>query len=131
MGFQNISWDLISWDLRGYKGISTLTRGLGGYARPRKSSESAIFLHSKHQKSNQETLRGTKAATYKVCGQTWSFIGPYIPGPSNKDIVIFEILQGRVQGGRITGNQGTRFPGNLKVSQEILIVNPTHLSRKM
>ena len=35
-----------------------------------------------------------------------------------------------VQGGKITGNLGTRFPRNLKVSHEILIVNPAHLSRK-
>ena len=34
------------------------------------------------------------------------------------------------QGGIIPGNQGTRFPGNPNVSQEILIVNPVHLSRK-
>ena len=34
------------------------------------------------------------------------------------------------QGGIIPGNQGTRFPGNPNVSQEILIVNPAHLSRK-
>ena len=34
------------------------------------------------------------------------------------------------QGGIITGNLGTRFPRNLKVSHEILIVNPAHLSRK-
>ena len=27
-------------------------------------------------------------------------------------------------------SQGTREPGNLKVSQEVLIVYPTHLSRK-
>ena len=34
------------------------------------------------------------------------------------------------QGGKITGNLGTRFPRNLKVSHEILIVNPAQLSRK-
>ena len=34
------------------------------------------------------------------------------------------------QGGIIPGNQGTRFPGNPNVSQEILIVNPAHLSQK-
>ena len=34
------------------------------------------------------------------------------------------------QGGIIPGNQGTRFPGNPNVSQEVLIVNPAHLSRK-
>ena len=33
------------------------------------------------------------------------------------------------QGGIIPGNQGTRFPGNPNVSQEILIVNPAHLLR--
>ena len=39
--------------------------------------------------------------------------------------------EGRVtQGGRITGNLGTRFPRNLKASHEILIVNPAHLSQK-
>ena len=42
-----------------------------------------------------------------------------------------KVLMGGTQGGRIMGSLGTRFPGNLKVSQEILIVNPTHLSRKM
>ena len=31
---------------------------------------------------------------------------------------------GGVQGGIISGNLGTRFPGNLKVSQEILIDTP-------
>ena len=36
----------------------------------------------------------------------------------------------KLQGGRIMGNQGTRFPGNPNVSQEILIVNPAHLSQK-
>ena len=36
----------------------------------------------------------------------------------------------RFQGGRITGNLGTRFPRNLEVSHEILIINPAHLSRK-
>ena len=30
------------------------------------------------------------------------------------------------QGGIITGNLGTRFPGNLKVSQEVLIVYPAY-----
>ena len=34
--------------------------------------------------------------------------------------------------GRVGESRGNLvFPGNLKVSQEILIVNPTHLSRKM
>ena len=32
------------------------------------------------------------------------------------------------QGGRITGNLGTRFPRNIKVSHEIFIVNPANLS---
>ena len=34
------------------------------------------------------------------------------------------------QAGRIAWNLGTMFQGNLDVSEEILIVNPTHLSRK-
>ena len=34
-----------------------------------------------------------------------------------------------LQGGIITGNLGTKFPWNLKVSHEIFIVNLTHLSR--
>ena len=34
------------------------------------------------------------------------------------------------QGGRITRNLGNRFPRNLKVPHEILIVNPAHLTRK-
>ena len=34
------------------------------------------------------------------------------------------------QGGIITGNLGTRFPRNLKVSHEIFILNPVHLSWK-
>ena len=33
-------------------------------------------------------------------------------------------VMGLEQGGIIRGNLGTRFPGNLKVSQEILITNP-------
>ena len=37
---------------------------------------------------------------------------------------------GLSQGRIITGNLWTRFPGNLKVSHEIFIVNPVHLSRK-
>ena len=39
-------------------------------------------------------------------------------------------VDGGGQGGKITGNLGTRFPRNLKVSHEILIVNPAQLSRK-
>ena len=34
------------------------------------------------------------------------------------------------QGGIIPGNQGTRFPGNPNVSQEIMIINAAHLSQK-
>ena len=64
-----------------------------------------------------------------LLGLSWACLGTFL----GLSWVSFESLLSLSwgyfgQGGIIPGNQGTRFPGNPNISQEILIVNPAHLS---
>ena len=68
---------------------------------------------------------------FKCVDIVWNVFGlsmlcgvPILIGPPHQESMCS--VQGRI----IMGILGTRFPGNGKVSQEVLIINPAHLLQK-
>ena len=76
----------------------------------------------------QKALEGFKSMMQKGLIEEVNGIGIQVLDTRKNGVCLdVDIKCSEGYGGRITGNLGTRFPRNLKVSHEILLVNPAHL----